>query len=58
MRALVDDGHVLRRWGQMNLFFGGVSIATRGDAGPDGAGDPRRGGAAAAVTRSGEVIDL
>lgn len=56
--ALAADGHGLRRWGEMNLFFGGVSIAGRGAAGLEGAGDPRRGGAAAAVTRSGEVIDL
>ncbi len=56
--ALAADGHGLRRWGEMNLFFGGVSIAGRGPAGLEGAGDPRRGGAAAAVTRSGEVIDL
>ena len=25
--ALAADGHGLRRWGEMNLFFGGVSIA-------------------------------
>lgn len=56
--ALAADGHGLRRWGEMNLFFGGVSIAASGPAGLEGAGDPRRGGAAAAVTRSGEVIDL
>ena len=56
--ALAADGHRLRRWGEMNLFFGGVSVAGRGSAGLEGAGDPRRGGAAAAVTRSGEVIDL
>jgi gamma-glutamyltranspeptidase/glutathione hydrolase len=56
--ALVAGGHELRRWGEMNLFFGGVSVAGRGAAGLEGAGDPRRGGAAAAVTRAGEVIDL
>jgi gamma-glutamyltranspeptidase/glutathione hydrolase len=56
--ALAADGHGLRRWGEMNLFFGGVSVAGRGRAGLEGAGDPRRGGAAAAVTRAGEVIDL
>ncbi|WP_217915241.1 gamma-glutamyltransferase [Miltoncostaea marina] len=56
--ALAADGHELRRWGEMNLFFGGVSVAARGPGGPEGAGDPRRGGAAAAVTRSGEVIDI
>ena len=56
--ALAADGHRLRRWGEVNLFFGGVSAAARGAAGLEGAGDPRRGGAAAAVTRGGEVIDL
>lgn len=56
--ALAADGHALRRWGEMNLFFGGVSVAGRGAPGLEGAGDPRRGGAAAALTRSGEVVDL
>lgn len=56
--ALAEHGHRLRRWGGMNLFFGGVSIAGRGPRGLTGAGDPRRGGAAAMTTRSGEVIDL
>jgi gamma-glutamyltranspeptidase/glutathione hydrolase len=52
--ALVADGHALRRWGRMSLFFGGVSVAAPGS----GAGDPRRGGAAAGVTAFGEVVDL
>lgn len=56
--ALGADGRALRRWGELNLFFGGVSVAGRGRDGLEGAGDPRRGGAAAAVTRSGEVTDL
>lgn len=56
--ALAGDGHRLRRWGEMNLFFGGVSVAGRGRDGLEGAGDPRRGGGAAAVTRAGEVIPL
>jgi len=56
--ALVADGHRLRRWGAMNLFFGGVGMAGRERAGLAGAGDPRRGGGAAGVTRSGEVIEL
>ena len=56
--ALLADGHWLRRWGEMNLFFGGVSAAGRGRDGLEAAGDPRRGGAAAAVTGAGEVIDL
>jgi gamma-glutamyltranspeptidase / glutathione hydrolase len=56
--ALAADGHRLRRWGELNLFFGGVSAAGIGGAGLDAAGDPRRGGGAAAVTASEEVIDL
>lgn len=56
--ALEANGERLRRWGGMNLFFGGVSIAGHGPGGLTGAGDPRRGGAAAATTRAGEVIDL
>jgi gamma-glutamyltranspeptidase/glutathione hydrolase len=56
--ALHAEGHTLRRWGELNLFFGGVSVVARGAGGLEGAGDPRRGGAAAAVTRSGEVITL
>jgi gamma-glutamyltranspeptidase/glutathione hydrolase len=56
--ALVADGHRLRRWGEMNLFFGGVSAAGVGRSGLEGAGDPRRGGAAVAVTGAGELIDL
>lgn len=54
--ALLAEGHGLRRWGEMNLFFGGVSVAGRGVTGLEGAGDPRRGGGAAVVTRAGEVI--
>jgi gamma-glutamyltranspeptidase/glutathione hydrolase len=56
--ALVADGHRLRRWGETNLFFGGVSAAGVGRGGLEGAGDPRRGGAATAVTAGGELIDL
>ena len=56
--ALIADGHRLRRWGEMNLFFGGVSAAGRGAEALEAAGDPRRGGAAAALTASGELIDL
>jgi gamma-glutamyltranspeptidase/glutathione hydrolase len=56
--ALLADGHRLRRWGELNLFFGGVGVAGRGPEGLDGAGDPRRGGAAAGITANGEVFDL
>ena len=56
--ALASDGHRLRRWDGMNLFFGGVAIAGREPGGLAGAGDPRRGGAAAGVTSQGEVVDL
>jgi gamma-glutamyltranspeptidase/glutathione hydrolase len=58
MAALEADGHRLRRWGEMNLFFGGVGVAGREAGALNGAGDPRRGGAAAGVTASGEVFDL
>jgi gamma-glutamyltranspeptidase/glutathione hydrolase len=58
VQALVADGHAIRRWGDRNLYFGGVSAAGFGPAGLTGAGDPRRGGAAAGVTASGQVIDL
>jgi gamma-glutamyltranspeptidase/glutathione hydrolase len=56
--ALAADGHGIRRWGERNLFFGGVSAAGSEAHGLGGAGDPRRGGAAAGVTAAGEVIDL
>ncbi len=56
--ALVADGHRVRRWDATNLFFGGVNLAGSGRDGLEGAGDPRRGGGAAGVTASGEVIDL
>jgi gamma-glutamyltranspeptidase/glutathione hydrolase len=51
-------GFRLRRWGDTNLFFGGVSAAGRIGGRLQGAGDPRRSGAAAGVTRAGEVIEL
>lgn len=56
--ALEAAGYRLRRWGGMNLFFGGVSAAGFVDGALGGAGDPRRGGAAAGVTPAGEVIEL
>jgi gamma-glutamyltranspeptidase / glutathione hydrolase len=56
--ALAADGHRLRRWSGPSLFFGGVSAAARERGRLTGAGDPRRGGAAAAATRAGEVVDL
>jgi len=56
--ALEADGFRLRRWGAMNLYFGGVGVAGRVEGRLDGAGDPRRAGAAAAVTADGEVVDL
>jgi gamma-glutamyltranspeptidase/glutathione hydrolase len=56
--ALEAEGCHLRRWGGLNLFFGGVSaVGWHGDE-LQGAGDPRRGGAAFAVAESGEVIEL
>ncbi|HJZ62641.1 MAG TPA: gamma-glutamyltransferase [Miltoncostaeaceae bacterium] len=56
--ALEADAHRIRRWGRMNLFFGGVSVAGLGPSGLEGAGDPRRGGAAAGVLADGRVVDL
>ena len=56
--ALAADDHTTHRWGDRNLFFGGVAAVGVGPHGLTGAGDPRRGGAAAGVTSSGEVIDL
>lgn len=56
--ALLADGHDLRRWGETNLFFGGVSAAGAGRDGLEAAGDPRRGGAAVAVTAAGRLLEL
>ena len=45
--ALAADGHRLRRWGELNLFFGGVSAAGIGGAGLEARRGPapgRRGG--------------
>ena len=56
--ALSAGGYRLRRWQGRNLFFGGVSAVSFVDGRLDGAGDPRRGGAAAGVTHDGEVVDL
>jgi len=56
--ALEADGHVLRRWTDRNLFFGGASVVVDGAHGLDGAGDPRRGGAAFGVRVDGEVVRL
>jgi gamma-glutamyltranspeptidase/glutathione hydrolase len=56
--ALAADGHRIRRWGRMNLFFGGVSVAGLGPSGLEGAGDPRRGGGAAGVRADGRVVAL
>lgn len=55
---LVAEGYELRRWGERNLFFGGVGLAMHGPDGLDAAGDPRRGGAAFGVTRAGDVVRL
>lgn len=56
--ALEADGRILRRWDEANLFFGGVSAAGWCGDELQGAGDPRRGGAAFGVSESGEVSDL
>jgi gamma-glutamyltranspeptidase/glutathione hydrolase len=48
---LEDSGWTVRRWGEQNLFFGGVqAVARNPDTGElSGGGDPRRGGAATVV---------
>ncbi len=56
--ALAGEGRPLRRWGDRNLFFGGVSAVGRFGDRLEGAGDPRRGGAAFGVTGTSEVIEL
>lgn len=58
VEALRGDGHVVRRWDALNLFFGGVSAVGVAPSGLEAAGDPRRGGGAAGVTRAGEVVPL
>lgn len=55
---LQTDGFRLRRWGEANLFFGGVAAAGHEANGLCGAGDPRRGGGAFGLTRAGQVVPL
>ena len=45
---LEEAGFVVRRWSELNLFFGGVqAVARNPDTGRlTGGGDPRRGGVA------------
>jgi gamma-glutamyltranspeptidase/glutathione hydrolase len=56
--ALEGEGCHLRKWGGLSLFFGGVSAVGWHHDELQGAGDPRRGGAAFGVAESGEVIEL
>ena len=51
LAALEADGWQVRRWGERNLYFGGVQAVARDpDTGElSGMGDPRRGGAAVRV---------
>ncbi len=56
--ALEAEGCQVRRWSGLSLFFGGVSAVGWRDHELEGAGDPRRGGAAFGVADSGEVIEL
>jgi gamma-glutamyltranspeptidase/glutathione hydrolase len=56
--ALEADGCLVRRWGDLNLFFGGVSAVGWHHDELQGAGDPRRGGGAFGVADSGEVFEL
>jgi gamma-glutamyltranspeptidase/glutathione hydrolase len=48
---LEDAGWIVRRWSELNLFFGGVqAVARNQETGEQtGGGDPRRGGAVSAV---------
>jgi gamma-glutamyltranspeptidase/glutathione hydrolase len=48
---LEGRGWTVRRWEERNLFFGGVQAVARNPStgALSGAGDPRRGGAAAVV---------
>ena len=45
--ALEADGYEVVRWRNLSLFFGGVHAVAAGHGRPEGAGDPRRGGAVA-----------
>ncbi len=58
LREFEGRGWNVRRWTDQNLFFGGVAAAGRDGGHLGAAGDPRRGGAAAGVTRRGEVVEL
>jgi gamma-glutamyltranspeptidase / glutathione hydrolase len=48
---LEDAGWIVRRWSELNLFFGGVQAVARNQQTGEltGGGDPRRGGAVSAV---------
>jgi gamma-glutamyltranspeptidase/glutathione hydrolase len=48
LQGLDPDMRVVR-FGERNLFFGGVQAAQRNGSGSTGAGDPRRGGVAVSV---------
>lgn len=53
-RQLEAAGRAIGRFGELNLFFGGVqAVAREPDGRFGGAGDPRRGGAAIVVDGSG-----
>jgi gamma-glutamyltranspeptidase/glutathione hydrolase len=47
LERLEADGYSVVRWRAPNLFFGGVHAVAAGHGRPEGAGDPRRGGAVA-----------
>jgi gamma-glutamyltranspeptidase/glutathione hydrolase len=48
--GLEEAGYEVVRWGDRNLYFGGVAaVAFRADGSLEAAGDPRRGGAAVIV---------
>lgn len=58
IHELERSGYALRRWSDLNLFFGGVNLVSREGDRFDGAGDPRRGGHAALADARGEVHEL
>jgi gamma-glutamyltranspeptidase/glutathione hydrolase len=51
LERLEGTGWVVRRWSELNLFFGGVQAVARnpGTGRLTGGGDPRRGGVATVV---------
>jgi len=53
--VLEQMGYQVNRWSSRSMFFGGVHMAVVEDAGFDGAGDPRRGGAFKVLAQADHV---